>query len=60
MLNYLPVFLYLIKIFFATGAKTLLFPQSKLPIVYQLFYGIIKVPEPVISKYFLKLLPIMI
>ena len=37
ILNYLPVFLYFIKIYFATGANTLLFFQSFLPVFYPPF-----------------------
>ena len=39
----LTSFLYFIKIFFTTGANTLLFLQNFLPVLYPLFYGIIKI-----------------
>ena len=55
ILNYLPVFLYFIKIFFATGANTLLFLQISLPVFYPfLWYNkdILISNKPIYFKHF--------
>ena len=55
MLNYLPVFLYFIEIFFATGANTLLFLQSSLPVSCPLLWynkDILISNKPIYFKHF--------
>ena len=55
MLNQLPVFLYFMEIFFATGANTLLFLQSSLPVSCPLLWynkDILISNKPIYFKHF--------
>ena len=47
----LTSFLYFIKIFFASGANTLLFLQICFPVFYLLFYGTIKISQSPQRQY---------